>query len=197
MKKFGYLLLLAGLCFPLQQACGQEKSQEKPVEKPKAPERAKILIPVKVQLVFTEQEGEKKISSVPYSFTAIAAELGPYEGTSIRHGVRIPIETESDGKDHKITYLDIGTNIDCRILIEEDGRFHFSLTLDRSALYPGNAASDAEQGISRAIGQPFVRTFRTNENMLLKDGQTAETILSTDPLSGRTLRVTITINALK
>jgi hypothetical protein len=197
MKKIGYLFLLAGLCFPLRQAYGQEKSQEKLVEKPKAAERAKILIPVKVQIVFTEQEGEKKISSVPYSFTAIASELGPYEGTSIRHGVRIPIETETDGKEHKITYLDIGTNIDCRILVEEDGRFHFSLTLDRSALYPSNAASDEKQDISRANGQPFVRTFRTNENMILKDGQTTETVLSTDPLSGHTLRVTVTINVQK
>jgi hypothetical protein len=33
--------------------------------------------------------------------------------------------------------------------------------------------------------------------MILKDGQTSENIMSTDPLNGHTLRVSVTINVQK
>ena len=46
-------------------------------------------------------------------------------------------------------------------------------------------------------GLPLVRQFRTNESLLLKDGQTSENTLSTDPLNGHTMRVSVTINVLK
>jgi hypothetical protein len=188
MKKWSCLFLLCALCLPVLQLGAQEK--------PKAEERAKVPTPVKVQIVFTEQEGERRISSVPYSFLTLAPEKPEaYEGTSIRHGVRLPIEV--DGKEQKTTYLDLGTNIDCRILAKDDGRFHISLIVERSAIYPGSAAGDEKQDIPRPNGQPLIRTFRANESIILKDGQTSENILSTDPLSGRTLRVTVTINVQK
>jgi hypothetical protein len=118
MKKFLYLLLVGALCLPWQTICAQDKSPEKP----KAEERAKASIPIKVQIVFTEFEGDKKISSMPYSFVVIADErMGGYYSTSLRTGVRVPIEI--DGKDQKTTYLDVGSNIDCGIRGEEDGRF--------------------------------------------------------------------------
>src|SRR5690349_22781112 len=88
MKKFGYLLLLAALCLPLRQVSGQEKSQERA----KSEERAKPPIPVKVQVVFSEYDGEKKISSMPYSLISLADEKSwSNYNTSLRTGVRIPI----------------------------------------------------------------------------------------------------------
>src|SRR2546421_5040020 len=131
MKKIVYLFLLGALCLPVQGICAQDKSPEKP----KAEERAKPAIPIKVQIVFTEFDGEKKISSMPYSFVVIADErIGGYYSTSLRSGVRVPIEI--DGKDQKTTYLDLGSNIDCGIRSEEDARFHFYMIFERSALYP-------------------------------------------------------------
>jgi len=187
MKKLVYLLVAFGLPW---QAIG---AQEKGAEKPKAEEHAKPSIPVKVQIVVTESEGDKKISSMPYSFAVLANEHG-IDGTSLRTGVRVPIET--DGKDQKTTYLDVGSNIDCRVRIEEDSRFLVSLTLDRSALYP-NKSPEGERLVAEPNGLPLIHQFRTNENLLLKDGQTAESVLSTDPLNGHTFRVSVTINVQK
>jgi hypothetical protein len=187
MKKLSCLFLLGALCLPALQLRAQEK--------PKAEERVKVQTPVKVQIVFTEYDGDKKISSMPYAFTVISDEkLGGNYSTSLRTGIRVPIQTE--GKDQKTTYMDIGSNIDCGIKAEDDGRFHLYLIFDRSTLYP-NKSSEGERLVSEPNGLPLVRQFRTSENLILKDGQTSENLVSTDPLNGRTLRVSVTINVQK
>jgi len=187
MKKLSYLLLLGALVQPAHQMYAQEK--------PKTEERVKVQTPVKVQIVFTEYDGDKKVSSMPYAFTVITDEkVGGNYSTSLRTGIRVPIET--DGKDQKTTYMDIGSNIDCGIKAEDEGRFHLYLIFDRSALYP-NKSSEGERLVANPAGQPLVRQFRTSENLILKDGQTSENLLSTDPLNGHTFRVSVTINVQK
>jgi len=192
MKKSVYLLLLAAaLCLPSTQAFAQDKPQEKS----KSDDKAKPSVPIKVQIVFTEFDGDKKISSMPYSFMVIADErMGGNYSTSLRTGVRVPVEVGS--KDQQTIYMDIGSNIDCGIRSEEDGRFRLMLTVDRSALYP-NKSAEGERMVANPNGQPVIRQFRTSENLVLKDGQTSENIMSTDPLNGHTLRVSVTINVLK
>jgi hypothetical protein len=187
MKKLFYLFLLGALCLSALQLHAQEK--------PKAEERVKVPTPIKVQIVFTEFDGDKKVSSMPYAFTVITDEkIGGNYSTSLRTGIRVPIELEN--KDQKTTYLDIGSNIDCGIRTEEDGRFHLYLIFDRSALYP-NKSSEGERLVASSGGQPVIRQFRTSENLILKDGQTSENLVSTDPLNGHTLRVSVTINVQK
>jgi hypothetical protein len=187
MKKLFYLFLFGALCQPMHQLRAQER--------PKTEERVKVPTPIKVQIVFTEFEGDKKVSSMPYVFTVISDEkAGGNYSTSLRTGIRVPIET--DGKDQKTTYLDIGSNIDCGIRTEDDSHFHLFLIFDRSALYP-NKSAEGERLVANPGGQPLVRQFRTSENLILKDGQTSENLLSTDPLNGHTLRVSVTINVQK
>ena len=187
MKKLVYALLLGTFCLPSPQLCAQEKAQEKP----KTEERAKPAIPVKVQFVLAEYDGDKKISSMPYSFVAMA----DVNRVSLRTGVRIPIEL--DTKDQKTTYLDVGTNIDCGVTSEQEGRFSLSMAFERSAVYPSSSAGDEKMEVIRPNGMPLIRQFRASENLILKDGQTVESILSTDPLNGHVLRLSITINVQK
>ena len=191
MKKWIYLFLVGTLCLPLQLV----SAQDKPQEKPKTEEHAKPAVPIKVQIVFTEFDGDKKIASMPYTFTVLADEKSEHRyGTSLRTGIRVPVET--DGKDQKTTYMDIGSNIDCGAKAEEDGRFLVNLIFDRSALYP-NKSAEGERLVAEPNGLPLVRQLRTNQALLLKDGQTLENALSTDPLNGHTLRVSVTINVQK
>ena len=129
MKKLYCVVLVGALFQPMFQLHAQEK--------PKAEEHVKVPTPIKVQIVFTELDGDKRVSSMPYSFTVVSDErMGGKYSTSIRTGIRVPIET--DGKEQKTTYLDIGSNIDCGIETENDSRFHVYLTFERSALYPTN-----------------------------------------------------------
>lgn len=193
MKKFTYLCLLGMLILPLQQM----RAQDKPQEKPKTEERAKPSIPVKVQIVFTEYDGGKKISSMPYTLFLSAEHEGkPEQGASIRTGIRIPIEV--DGKNAKTMYVDIGSNIDCRVHVDDEGLFHASLTVDRSELVP-NKSPEGQQLVPVPDGQPIIKQLRANYDLVLKDGETSESksILSTDPTNGHTKRVSVTINAQK
>ena len=180
MKKWLYLSLIGALSLALPL-----RAQDK--------DHPKQSVPVKVQLVFDEYDGDKKISSMPYIFAVLANERG-LDGTSLRVGVRIPLET--DGKDQKTTYMDVGSNIECRVKSEDDGRFEVSLTMDRSTLYP-NKSPEGERLVTTLNALPLIHQFRTNVNLLLKDGQTSETIASTDPLNGHTMRVSVTLNVQK
>lgn len=187
MKKLMYFCLLGALGLPCQGVWAQDKAQEKP----KAEEQAKPAVPIKVQIVFAEYDGEKKISSMPYTFMVIAG--GRFNNTSLRTGVRVPIEI--DGKDQKTTYLDVGTGIDCNVS-EEEGRYRVNLVIDRSALYP-NKSAEGERLVSQPNGQPLIQQFRSSESLLLRDGQSSENTLSTDPLNGHAIRVSVTINLQK
>lgn len=191
MRKLTYFCLIATFSVPVQTLWAQDKTQDKP----KTEEHAKPSIPVKVQVVFTEYDGEKKVSSLPYSFMAITDEkMGGYYSTSLRTGIRVPIEI--DGKDQKTTYLDLGSNIDCGVRSEDDGRYRVYLSFERSSLFP-NKSAEGERLVSEPNGLPLLRQFRSSENLVLKDGQTIENIMSTDPLNGHSLRVSVTINLQK
>ncbi|PYU55524.1 MAG: hypothetical protein DMG55_27255, partial [Acidobacteria bacterium] len=148
MKKLYCVVLVGALFQPMFQLHAQEK--------PKAEEHVKVPTPIKVQIVFTELDGDKRVSSMPYSFTVVSDErMGGKYSTSIRTGIRVPIET--DGKEQKTTYLDIGSNIDCGIETENDSRFHVYLTFERSALYP-NKSGEGEKLVTNPGGNPLVRT---------------------------------------
>jgi hypothetical protein len=190
MRRCVYLFLMGVISLPVQQLRAQDKTQEKP----KIEERAKPSTPIKVQVVLTEWDGDKKVASMPYTFMVIADEkMGRYT-TSLRTGIRIPVEV--DGKDQKTTYVDVGSNIDCGIQSEEDGRYRLYLAVERSGLYP-NKSQEGERLVAEPNGQPLIHQFRTSENLILKDGQTSDGILSTDPLNGHTLRVSVTITVQK
>jgi hypothetical protein len=196
MKRFKCLVLLGVVLAFTRQMTAQQKPQEKPQEKGKTEEHFRPLIPIKVSMVFTEYDGEKKIVSMPYSFVAIADEkLGGNYSTSVRNGVRVPLET--DGKDQKTAYIDLGTNIDCGIRSEEDGRFHLFFIFERSALYPSGAVGDEKLDIVRPNGLPLIRQIKTSETLALRDGQSSDSLLSTDPINGHSIRLSVTINVVK
>jgi hypothetical protein len=190
MNALSHFLLLSTISLAPQLCLAQPPPQEKT----KSEEHAQPTIPVKVQVVFSEYDGEKKISSMPYSFTAITNEkLGGYYSASLRTGVRIPVEA---GAEQKTSYLDVGSNIDCGIRTTDDDRYHLYMIFERSALYPNSGAQTEKTQVSRPDAPPLVRQFKASVNMILKDGQTSETV-STDPLNGHSLRISATINVMK
>jgi hypothetical protein len=174
-------IILALLAFATV-AAAQEGT--KTTSAPKQDDHTPAVTPLRVQVVFTEFDGEKKISSLPYSLTVNADERKARPGSQVRNGARIPIAT---GKD-QFTYIDIGTSIDCSASLQEDGRYKLQMTLDRSYLSP-----DTPSGSSN----PVVRQFRADTNPVLKDGQSVESIVSTDPLNGHVHHVQVTLSVVK
>jgi hypothetical protein len=152
--------------------------------KPKPDEHTPAVIPLRVQVVFSEYDGEKKVANLPYNFTVNADERRAKPGSQIRTGARIPVTT---GKD-QFTYLDVGTNVDCSATLQDDGRYKLQMALERSSVSP-----DAQS----AGSNPVLRTFRVDLNPVLKDGQSVESIVSADPLNGHVYHVSVTLNVIK
>jgi hypothetical protein len=156
---------------------------------------------LKVQVTFTESQGEKKLANLPYTFFIQAGDGGPRSPwTKVRMGSRIPVYV---GKDAGMQYIDIGTNIDARGFAVEDGKFDVILNLERSWV-EGDVAVPAEKpvgnptiGASGQFYEPIIRQFKTELTLTMKDGQTIQTTQAADPLSGRILTITVVMNVVK
>jgi len=200
MMKQVATLLLALLWVPALKASAQDKPPEKPQEKARGDEHPKPASSAKVQVLLTEYDGEKKIASMPYTFTVVLDErVGGYYSTNLRTGVRVPVLTNS--KDQSWTYIDVGANVDCGVRTEQDGRYHLYLIFDRSALYPEAESAKLPQSKnpdgSFQGSQPLIRQFRTAVNLILRDGQSLESVASTDPLNGHVFHINVTLNVQK
>lgn len=161
---------------------------------------------LKVQVTFTEIDGDKKVANLPYTFFVTTAETGanlstvPNPWAKLRIGSRVPVYV---GKGDGMQYVDVGTNIDSRAIAVENGRFDISLALERSwvegnVLVPFDRSSSASaDATSGPFKEPIIRQFRTDLVVSLHDGQTTQTTQAPDPLSGRLLTITVTMNVVK
>jgi hypothetical protein len=193
MKRVRVLLMmwtvLAGFLAPLS-------AQEKSSTDAKPPAST-----LKVQVTIAETDGEKKVLNLPYTYYLRAGEGGPAAPwTKLRLGSRIPVYV---GKENAMQYIDVGTSIDSRGYSSENGRFDITLNLERSwvegdVLVPMEKATaqtnDAHVGPFR---EPIIRQFKTELSLTMRDGQTTQSTLAADPLNGKVMSITVTINVAK
>ncbi len=168
-------------------------------EKPKTPEEIKPVTPLRVQVVLSEFDGEKRISNLPYTLTVNAddRDRGP---ALVRMGLRVPVVTQSKDGASQFQYVDVGTNLDCTARTVEAGRFKLNLSVERSSLYasgPDKKSLDWSPGDPPLGSQPIIRQLRTGFDVLIRDGQTVQTIAAADPVSGRVLKVDVTASLVK
>ncbi len=186
------LVLLAG------QAKGQDSKSAESSRAARSSDAksldAKIIVPLKVTVVFIEYDGEKKVSSLPYALFVKADENWHSQGRG-RMGGRVPIWT--GGKESAIQYQDVGSNLDCYAQAAEDGKYLLDLSLERSSIYPNSGEPAAAPKPDEQPHQPLVRQFRANLALMLRDGQTTQNTIATDPLNGHSVKVEVTLNIVK
>lgn len=155
-------------------------------------------VALRVQVVLSRYQGEKKISSMPYTLSVVT-NAGK---TSMRMGVDVPIPTAvftsgGEGKQSQpiasYNYRSVGTNIDCSAALPEDGVYRLELAVQDSSVL----ILDKEMGTMGKVNAPSVRNFQSSFSLLLRDGQTVQHTAATDPVSGEVLRVDVTLNVLK
>jgi hypothetical protein len=187
------ILLAAGLvfCTPL---AAQDKSKADETKAEAHP------TPLKIQVVFAEFDGDKKVKSMPYT-TLLTADAGHgLEYAKLRIGNRVPLYT---GKNSEFQYVDVGMNIDLRADRVDDGRFGVRIALERSwvqgdVLIPVAKTAEAQTGgTPTEFKEPVIGQYKTELYLLLRDGQTVESTLATDPLSGRLLKIEFTLTVVK
>jgi hypothetical protein len=151
---------------------------------------------LKLQLTVVEQEGEKKLSNLPYTIFVESDSAGHgFPATKLRVGSRIPVSTGLEGEKISFQYIDIGTNIDARAYSAEDGKYELIIAIERSWV---DGEVPAPTG-SNSLGwrQPSFHQFKTEMSLKLRDGQTVQSTQAADPLNGRVLTLTATINVVK
>jgi hypothetical protein len=196
MKKTGLAVLLATLVLVVPRSEGQDK--EKSAADARSAQTEKAMTPLRVQVSFTEFDGEKKIGNLPYTFLVNADDRGAR--AAVRMGLRVPIEASSSNTGVKqIQYTDVGTSLDGRAEKTEDGRFLLMLSVEKSSAYlPGANEKPASVGGNEiSSAQPTIQQFRTQVNLLIRDGQTIQSTVATDPVTGHVTKVDVTLNVIK
>ncbi len=201
MKRNAIVLVVLTLAVCASRIAVQ--AQEKPADAKPRPEPI-ATTPIKLQIVFAEFDGDKKVKSLPYTIYHNSSHNSILQAdfTKLRIGSRVPVVTGSGGGATQFQYLDIGTNLDCRTVRGEDGKFLVQLSVERSWVEgdtPTQMASSAAQQNSSAdtFREPIVRNVRTDLYLSLRDGQTVETTAATDPINGRVVRIEVTLNVQK
>jgi hypothetical protein len=163
-------------------------------EKPKATGDDKPAVPVKVQVTLSEYDGEKKVSSMPYALPTLATVDRSHNYSSLRMGLKVPIQTTTKEGQSQMQYMDVGTNIDARVDPLADGRFQVSIQVRRSSVHTLEGAAVQTGEFS---GRPVLREFSSGFEFFLRDGQTLQTTTATDPVSGHVLKVDVTLTVVK
>jgi len=179
-------------------------------DKPKAEDSQKAEVrttPVKVQIVFTEFEGDKKVKSLPYALYLNAPDTAEWKSgassswVKLRIGSRVPVYT--GGTTGNMTYVDVGTNIDARSAYPGGGHLSLYLNLERSwvedhvpvpVAKSDGSASETSNGHFR---QPIIANFRSELDLKLREGQPLESTMATDPVSGKVFKVEVSFTVVK
>lgn len=149
----------------------------------------KPMVSLKVQVVIARYEGDKKISSLPYSMS-VTANGDPVR---LRMGSQIPLPTTSyqgSGTATPVTsftYHNVGTSIDCKATSTDDGRFSVVVGIEDSSV--------SERRSGGAV--PTLSTFSTQNMAVLRDGQTMQFTAAADKTTGEVVRVDVTLTVEK
>ncbi|RPI52342.1 MAG: hypothetical protein EHM55_16725 [Acidobacteria bacterium] len=186
--------IVVALALTLHAAGHAQEPAPKPVaEKPSATQPARgAIVPVKLQVVISRYQGDKRLSSMPYSVSVFVG--GPR--ASLRLGAQVPIATTqvTDGvKTPSFSYRDVGISIDASAILVEPGVYRADITIEDSSISSANQV----QGAPSISGVPVFRHFRTADSVLLRDGQPALFSTASDPVSGEVMRAEVTLNVVK
>ena len=171
----------------LSAGAGAQDKPDKPEEK-----RRPTPVPVRLQVVFSRYQGDKKVASVPYTLAINANE----RTTHLRMGIEMPVRVESskDGP-ASMQYKNVGNSVDCGADSLDETRFRVSCSIEQSSVY--SAAGESPKISETMAGPPIFRTFKCDAAVILRDGQTLQYTAGTDPVSGEVLKVDLTLNVLK
>ena len=150
--------------------------------------------PLKVQVVLSRFDGERKLASMPYTLLVNAGERD--NRVTLRMGVALPVG--NSGKDGAaVSVYDVGTNMDCTATPGDGGRFRINLAVNHTSVY-----ESGQQHLQAAVPRPgasaqLIRSFTSSFSVNLKDGETGQTIAATDPVTGEVMKIDVTVHVMK
>jgi hypothetical protein len=166
----GLILLAPGAVHKIQ---AQEAAAAKA-----APKEDKPLTAYRLDFTVNEMEDGKKLNTRQYSLN-----LNADDANEIKIGTRVPV----DSGPGQFQYLDVGTNIWCRIGERSDG-----IPLSVRADISNFAIPDHEQG-----ARPVIRQLKINASTLALLGKSMIIGSVDDPNSKRQFQLEVTVTKLR
>jgi len=146
---------------------------------------------VKVQVVISRYNGDRKVSSLPYT---IMAKVG--NQVSMLNGMNVPIS----GANGNAQYTNVGTTITCTVT-SEGGRFKVNLlvddknVVDTKSAQPGASAKPLEApSLAKPLESPSFSDFSYQGVIGIEDGQTKQVTTAADKVTGEVIKIDLTLN---
>jgi hypothetical protein len=204
--------LVVGLCLAMIFVAELSAQEPRPAPSPAA-EGAAIaqqarqrdlaaIMPLKVRVVLSKYQGDKKISSLPYELT-VRTDNVP---SNIRMNTQVPVLTfgspapgsDAGGKPAPkigpFRYRDVGTNIDARAVNLDPGRYAITVAIDDSSIYKDERRT---AGTSQVEDVVAIRSYRTQNSTILRDGQSTEFTVASDKMTGEVMKAEVSISVIK
>ena len=158
------------------------------------------LVPLEVEVVLARYQGDKKISSIPYTLNVNANG----DQTTLNMGTEVPVATTAfapagqgaaqPAPVRSYNYRPIGTNFILRATTVSDNLYQVQLNVEDSSVFTPDAR---QQAMPMAPDVPAFRSFKGTNSLLLKDGQTRQYTVATDRVTGEVLKVDVSLKVLK
>lgn len=158
---------------------------------------------LRIQVVISRHQNERKLANLPYTFVVSARpDLScPQSPVRMRMGIDTPVPVMSvdasdpnKPKSTSIQYRNVGTKIDCSADDLGDGRYKLYLTVENSSALPGNQAAGSDPQLAAF---PLFRRVEMSLEPILRDGQSAQTVASADPVTGEVVKIDVTMNVVR
>ncbi len=191
---FAAMVVTCGRGTAIAQEQTEKETQTIVPPKDTAPPSARVplVVALKLQVVLSKYQGDKKVSAMPYMLSLATSR----NRVSLRMGGEIPIATSvGNAPVTSFNYRSVGTSIDCSAEALDGGRYSLNIGLEDSSVY----SEDQEvRGLSKAgSDQPSFNTFKANETVILKDGESSQFTVATDKITGQVIKVDVTLTVLK
>ena len=183
------------LCFLMAAAFARAQEQQSKSSTGKTPD----ITHLRVDILLTEYDGDKKINSLPYTLYAGASDLSHgmhAQRVYLRMGVRVPIASGPlNSTNTQYEYQNVGTNIDVQAFKIDDGTYNLECNIERTAVSPPDQGTNQQD--PRIGGLPILNNFSSQFELSLHNGESGEGLSAADPFSGRVMKANVTIHILK
>jgi len=142
-------------------------------------------IPVKLLVVISTFEGDKKVSSLPYTLLATA------NGSEVtfQSGSNVPIPSSNGGG---ASYTNIGTTLRCTVTTEA-GSFKVSINFSDKTVLSSKTLPTSANAPARNPDYPTYHDVNYSSAVSIKDGETKQLISAPDKVTGEVLKIDVTL----
>ena len=197
MKKYVLSAIVIALVAASVPTAGQAPQSPKPADA--LPRGGNV--PLRVQIVISRYQGDKRVSSMPYELSLRSGS----GNASLALGARIPVPNAAfapavDPTNPTATmpitsynYEPVGININCNATALENGGFDLFIEVNESSAVTDVNELKAITGGNR----PVFRSYQSENRLFIRDGETSQFTAATDRVTGEVVRVEVKLTVLK